>query len=512
MASFHCSAKIGAKGSGGSHSDYITREGKYSKEKAGRYEDLEATESGNMPEWAVDNPAYFWRAADEYERANGSAYRELVVALPRELTPDQRRELVEDFVKQELGERHAYQWAIHTPKASLEGGEQPHAHIMYSERIRDEHERDPADYFKRANKKNPEKGGCVKASGGKKPAELKAELVATRERWANVQNAHLERHGHPDRVTHLSLKDQGIDRQPERHIGAKGVQRMAGADISALLERRAAEGQLERANKAVGLIDLSGDITKAKADRDQLRQDAYQQALAAARQKEAQEKAERRRQAEQEKADQVAKEKANQVEPIETVQARLHGVVARMRQLDIVLKRNPPVEPNQELVELQAIDRYVQDFRVREIKELGPIPEKAGFLGLKGKAYNRDRDDIERRAVKLEKEMKGNTKVAVEWRAKTWQRAEDAYGKEYDAWREERGAAVREGQSLRPQYEKDRATLDDHAAKLQAEKQKAQERAVLAERLDRRVNPEKWAEIDRQKEAAKNDRSHGMSR
>ena len=45
--------------------------------------------------------------------------------------------MVQTFVEQELGEQHAYTWAIHTPKASIEGGEQPHAHIMYSERLQD---------------------------------------------------------------------------------------------------------------------------------------------------------------------------------------------------------------------------------------------------------------------------------------------------------------------------------------------------------------------------------------
>jgi len=266
MATFHCSVKIGAKGKGGSHSEYITREGKYSKENASRYEDLEASGSGNMPKWSVENPTHFWQAADQYERANGSVYREIVVALPRELNPDQRLELLQDFIHQEIGTKHAYTWAIHTPKAALEKGDQPHAHIMYSERILDGIERDPAHFFKRANKKNPEKGGCVKASGGKSPAELKTELLQTRERWANIQNSHLEKHGHEARVTHLSLKDQGIDRQPEKHLGAKGVQRLSQDDITSLLERRKAEGELERERQEVGLIDLSGNIEKAKQE------------------------------------------------------------------------------------------------------------------------------------------------------------------------------------------------------------------------------------------------------
>ena len=266
MASYHLTAKIGAKGKATLHAAYISREGKYSDGK--RYEDLEAKGSGNMPKWAEQNPAYFWNAADEHERANGSVYREIEVALPRELTSDQRRELVEEFLRQELGDQHAYQWAIHKPKAALEGGEQPHAHIMYSERRMDAIERDPEQLFKRYNAKNPERGGAQKASGGKARGEMKDELLLTRQRWANIQNAHLERHGHSSRVDHRSLTQRGIERAPEKHLGGAGVRALADRDTSALLERRAAEGAHERAQRSVsGLIDLSGDLNAAKAER-----------------------------------------------------------------------------------------------------------------------------------------------------------------------------------------------------------------------------------------------------
>lgn len=275
MASYHLTAKIGAKGKATAHAAYISREGKYSDGK--RYEDLEAKGSGNMPKWAEANTAHFWNSADEHERANGSVYREIEVALPRELTPDQRRELVEDFVRQELSDQHAYQWAIHTPKAALEGGEQPHAHIMYSERRLDGIERDPGQFFKRYNAKNPERGGAQKASGGKARGEMKDELLLTRQRWADVQNAHLERHGHAARVDHRSLADQGVERAPEKHLGGAGVRAMADQDISTLLEHRAAEGAHERAQRSVSsLIDLSGDLNAAKAERAR-QQDAARQ-------------------------------------------------------------------------------------------------------------------------------------------------------------------------------------------------------------------------------------------
>lgn len=253
MAAYHCSVKVGGKGKAAAHAQYIAREGKYSGYE--QYEDLEATGRGNMPAWAEHNPAHFWEAADQFERANGATYREIEVALPRELTPDQRRELVEDFIQQELGERHAYQWAIHCPAAAIEGGEQPHAHIMYSERTVDGIDRDPEQYFKRYNAKAPEKGGCRKDSAG-----TPERLQATRERWATVQNAHLERHGHAARVDHRSLEAQGVQRQPEKHIGWR---RMAKADPAALRERRAAERELDAAERDLAVIDIGRELAKA---------------------------------------------------------------------------------------------------------------------------------------------------------------------------------------------------------------------------------------------------------
>ena len=302
MASYHCTVKVGAKGHACAHAAYISREGKYSGKA--RYEDLEATAAGNMPLWAAHNTAHFWSAADEHERANGATYREIEVALPREMTLEQRRALVEDFVAREIGDQHAYQWAIHTPKAALEKGEQPHAHIMYSERTRDTIERDPEQYFKRYNGKAPARGGCRKDSAG-----TEERLQATRQRWAEVQNAHLERYGHQDRVDHRSLKTRGITRVPEMHLGGSGVRALGEKDISALLERRIAEGEHERAQRAVAsVIDLSGDLNAAKAERDRQQQEAQRAQARAAELKTAEAAREFARQAtEQFKLEQAAR-------------------------------------------------------------------------------------------------------------------------------------------------------------------------------------------------------------
>ena len=265
MASYHCSVKVGGKGQASSHAAYIAREGHYA-ERAG-YEDLEATGHGNLPSWAEGEPARFWIAADRYERANGATYREIEIALPRELNPDQRQALVLDFIRQELGERHAHQWAIHNPGAALAGGEQPHAHLMYSERTIDGIERDPAQYFKRYNGTHPELGGCRKDSAG-----TEERLLETRQRWAEVQNAHLQQHGHAARVDHRSLADQGIERAPEQHLGGRRVRQLAPDQREALLERRAAEDELQHSQRALAPFNLSQHLhalTAAAQQREQ---------------------------------------------------------------------------------------------------------------------------------------------------------------------------------------------------------------------------------------------------
>lgn len=289
MASYHCTVKAGGKGSAGKHSDYIEREGKYAPELTkgtSKLEDLEHKASGNMPKWAEHEAGIFWRAADEYERANGATYREIEVALPRELNPGQRRALVEDFIAQKIGDRHAYTYAIHIPQAAIEKGDQPHCHLMYSERTLDCIDRDPEQYFKRANTKNPEKGGCKKASGGKTHDERKADLLATRELWAKVQNQHLENAGFDERVSHLSLKAQGIDRQPEKHLGPIDSKNI---DAPVLLESRSAERELELARTELSKIDVTAALAAELAAQAQHEAQAAIAKAAAAREARAQE-------------------------------------------------------------------------------------------------------------------------------------------------------------------------------------------------------------------------------
>ena len=212
MAVARLSVGIGKKGKAAPHALYIAREEKYAKPD----DDLEKLEfkgHGNMPSWAQDRPSFFWKMSDEHERKNGTTYREHVISLPRELTPNERHDLVKDWIEQEINDKHAYQYAIHNPPA-IDGKEQPHVHLMFSERLRDGIEREPDLYFKRHNAKNPERGGAKKANTPKLSADRKAELVAQRDRWEQLCNKHLELSGTDARINMKSLKEQGIEREP----------------------------------------------------------------------------------------------------------------------------------------------------------------------------------------------------------------------------------------------------------------------------------------------------------
>lgn len=212
MAIARLSVGVGWKGKASPHAQYIAREGKYEK-PSNSLEKLEHTAHGNMPQWAQADPNFFWKCADEHERKNGSTYREHVIALPRELSESQRLALMHNWIDQEIGNKHAYQFAIHNPPA-LDGQEQPHAHLMFSERTIDGIERDPDQYFKRYNAKKPENGGAKKANTGIAPADRRAELSEQRDRWEQMCNKHLELAHSDARISMKSLAAQGIDREP----------------------------------------------------------------------------------------------------------------------------------------------------------------------------------------------------------------------------------------------------------------------------------------------------------
>jgi hypothetical protein len=239
MAIFHITTKTYKAHTGRAvrHHDYIMRQGTYSDR-----EDLVNFEIKNMPSWAKEYPARFWDAADSLERANGRAAREIELALPRELTRNQQIELARQYARELLGKRHAYEIAVHD-----KGDGNPHVHLFFSERQLDGVARERSLYFKRANSKHPERGGCAKDDGWRGTRRNPPErLLEARTKWADQLNAHLERAGVLARVDHRSLKAQGITREVQIHVGPKNKARK---DVHA--DRMARNEEIKLANDLV---------------------------------------------------------------------------------------------------------------------------------------------------------------------------------------------------------------------------------------------------------------------
>lgn len=223
------------------------------------------------PEWASDRSA-LWNAAELSEkRKDACVAREIVVALPEELFAKSRRRLVLAFAKDMADQEGcAVDVAIHAPNRN--GDERNHhAHILRSTR-----KLDAAGF---GDKLDTEKAG----------RKRKDDLEATRARWAEMVNEALERDGHIVQIDHRSLKAQGIDRAPTRHLGpsATGYERRTGQasrrrldwdkDVAERLAAAKEQGELSRQLASIeqSLLDLSGDLERAKAERSQQTPDRY---------------------------------------------------------------------------------------------------------------------------------------------------------------------------------------------------------------------------------------------
>lgn len=222
----HCSRNRGQSST--AKFDYINRLDKYSK----KLEDLQYSQSGNMPTFAKNTPELFWQSADRFERANARICTEIEFALPRELSLKQNQELVYSFIKNTIDNEQRklpYSFAIHNDKDN----NNPHCHLVFSVRQIDHFERTAEQFFKRANSKNPELGGA------KKDREIiqKEFLRNVRRTWREQANQALEKYGHTARIDERSYEEQGIDKVPRARIA-----RVSWQELS----------QLERENTNLG--------------------------------------------------------------------------------------------------------------------------------------------------------------------------------------------------------------------------------------------------------------------
>lgn len=184
------------------------------------------------PEWASD-PVQLWNRVEANEkRKDAQAAREINIALPVELNPEQRKALVVDFCREQFTDLGMVaDVAFHDPDAN-----NPHVHIMLTMRKFD------GDGF------------------GPKAREWndKAALEQWRAGWKEHANRALFQAGQAARIDHRTLEAQAVaaviegddakairlSREAQRHHGGK-----QGAEI-AQINTEVAEGMAEAIRRA----------------------------------------------------------------------------------------------------------------------------------------------------------------------------------------------------------------------------------------------------------------------
>ena len=275
MAIYHLEAKVVSRGNGRSAvaasaylscskmlNDYDGVQHNFTRKKGLVWQDVFLPEFA-PPEWK--DRSVLWNAVEKNEKTKDSRLaREIVPALPIELTPAQWQELLTDFIQNNfVADGMCADVAVHDLYPPRHN---PHAHIMVTVRPLDEKgnwqyktEKEylcvrngeeqgfTAAEFKAAQadgweKQYPykvgrkkiylppseaEKHGYKRVSkypyGRQNPISERwnseEQLVQWRKAWADAANCYLERYGYEERIDHRSHADRGLTEQPTIHEG-----------------------------------------------------------------------------------------------------------------------------------------------------------------------------------------------------------------------------------------------------------------------------------------------------
>ncbi|MGX1500878.1 Ti-type conjugative transfer relaxase TraA [Labrenzia sp. MBR-25] len=210
-----------------------------------------------------------WNAVEAHEtRVNAQLAREIVLALPSELSREENIALVRGFVREAFTSRGMVaDWVFHDKENN------PHAHIMLTMAPLTEQ-----GFGSKWETLLDENGEPVR-KGGQKNGKIqyrawagdKETLKQWRELWAVHANVSLELAGHDARIDHRSFEAQGIELLPTSKIGvqARNIAKEAKSEgRDAGLERTVwhAESRLENVRRITRRPEIVIDaITREKS-------------------------------------------------------------------------------------------------------------------------------------------------------------------------------------------------------------------------------------------------------
>ncbi|TAW62721.1 Ti-type conjugative transfer relaxase TraA [Rhizobium ruizarguesonis] len=189
--------------------------------------------AGSSASWAMKRSA-LWNAAERAEkRSDARIAREFEIALPHELTPDQRLALTRAFAE-DLANRYgaAVDFAIHRPGGASDI-RNSHAHLMMATREVTETGLGDKTLLERENR--------WLLANHLPPSQL--QLKDLRQAWEHLANRHLAMAGHDIRIDHRSHLEAGLTIAPTEHVGVHATQidRQGGEVSRVRIDRQSAD-------------------------------------------------------------------------------------------------------------------------------------------------------------------------------------------------------------------------------------------------------------------------------
>lgn len=179
----------------------------------------------NIPKEFQDRN-FLWNSVELNEKAsNAQLARNFIIALPKELSFEENKELIIDFIQENFVSKGMIaDLAIHDE--SDEGNNNIHAHIMTT--LRPINEKGQWQAKSRKEYILDENGEKIKLKSGNyktRKVELtdwndKGNAEKWRENFAKICNQYLEKNNLEKRVDHRSFERQGIEEIPTIHLGA----------------------------------------------------------------------------------------------------------------------------------------------------------------------------------------------------------------------------------------------------------------------------------------------------
>lgn len=188
----------------------------------------------DAPEWAHDR-SKLWNHVEAFEKhRRAELAQEINIALPHELTLEQNRRLLQDWVRENFTRKGLIaDVAIHEPDGRGDA-RNIHAHVMVVRRKLDGSE------FVRTKERYD--------TFGEKQAAKEADLLAMRQSWEKLANRHLERYGHEARID-MGRKQDG---EASLHMGKRATAQERRGMASELgdINREIAAGNARRRQAA----------------------------------------------------------------------------------------------------------------------------------------------------------------------------------------------------------------------------------------------------------------------